>query len=119
MLALELENNNKISVACGDGSTGNVYYADIPTPNEWHHLVAISDWISKRLKLYVDGVKVIDGEITISNHASSDSIKIGGSGYNNIGEIKGLIGQVRIYNRALTDEEIKILYKEAKFKFID
>jgi len=111
--ALSVEfNGDKIEIGCGDGSSTNVYQASVPTTNEWHHVVGILDWDNKKLKLYIDTVLVASGDITLSSLNALDSIKIGGNKYSNNNYITGLVDQLRIFNRALTDEEVQILYKE-------
>ncbi|HJH28398.1 MAG TPA: LamG domain-containing protein, partial [Methanosarcinaceae archaeon] len=73
--------------------------------NKWYHLVGTYDGSS--IKLFVDGkLKVEDscsGNIVKNNHALVMGTASAEKGY----EYPGLIDEVRIYNRALTAEEIK------------
>ena len=64
----------------------------------WHHVAATYD--GSALVLYRDGVYV--------NQAGIDLINI--SGINLGGLFKGNMDDVRIYKRALTSEEINVLY---------
>ena len=79
----------------------------------WHHICVVFD--TKECLIYTDGVRVVSfgqnsgtidssdwflGVMIESNHLQTDSY------------FKGLIDQVRIFNRALTDEEVQILYNE-------
>jgi hypothetical protein len=74
----------------------------------WHHLVGIRDKL--KYSTYVDGVKVL--ETVYSNDATSGSpynMHIGRHGAWNV-FFDGSIDDVRIYNRALSDGEVKALY---------
>ncbi len=76
-----------------------------PLPeNQWTHLVATYDGLIQRL--YVNGVEVAKQSRKSLINASSGELRIGG---NSIwGEFfKGLIDEVRIYNRALTNTEVQ------------
>ncbi len=79
--------------------------ASLPSSKSWHHFAYTYDGSSNRL--YIDGVLV--GSSTISPQtASVTSLEIGrwiaGSKY-----FKGIIDEVRIYNRALGPEEIRTI----------
>lgn len=73
----------------------------------WHNVVGVQD--SNQAKLYVDGVleSTCNGWNTIT---STNELQI--SGYNNgSGEVwQGQIDEVRIYNYALTTEQVKEVY---------
>ena len=73
-------------------------------PNKWVHLAATYDGQNQRM--YVDGVLVSSKAQTGPILASTGRLSIGG---NSIwGEyFKGMIDEVRIYNRALTNAEIQ------------
>jgi len=76
-------------------------------PEHWHHVVAV--WNGSVLKLYVNNELV----------SSADFLSLNQQTYNiNIGRTQryvryfnGIIDEVRIYNRALSEEEIKWLYE--------
>ena len=73
--------------------------------NQWHHVVGVYDGL--RLFLYVDGK--LDGfkQASGSLMVSGSNVYIGGSASTSF---NGLIDNVRIYNRALSVEEIRTLY---------
>jgi hypothetical protein len=84
------------------------------TTNQWHFFVATFN--GELLKLYIDGQ--LEG---FSNYKgaigtpASFNFAIGGMGYNpSVYNMKGLIDEVRVYGRALTDSEIKALYDATK-----
>ena len=95
------------------GQTDTVYI----NPNyeiiegEWHNFVIVYDSVDKTLDFYVDGLLHTHG-------TNKDGGLVGSSSYNlRIGAygdahffFNGIIDEVRIYNRALSEEEIKSLY---------
>jgi hypothetical protein len=57
------------------------------------------------LRLYVNGVQVASGNVAGAIQQSSNPLWIGGNQYNE--DFIGLIDDVRVYNRALTQAEIQ------------
>lgn len=84
----------------GRGTTG-------PSPlrlNTWSHLAGTYDGVT--LKLYVNGVPVVEKAFSGSIQASTGALRIGGNGL--WGEyFQGRIDEIRIYNRALSQTEIQ------------
>lgn len=78
--------------------------------NQWHHLAGVYEYDNGKLKLYVDGVlqNTIDGSGT-NNNASG--VWIGNHSYFPDRDIDGAIDDVRLYDRALSAEEIDQLYQ--------
>ena len=81
--------------------------------NNWHHIIATYSKIAEEMKLYVDNVLKTGGAgagtfITIPNTAQDLRIGVGGSG----AYLTGSIDDVRIYNKALTPDEIAKIYNE-------
>ena len=87
------------------GRTHSTYLASLDTINDgnWHHLAGIRDQQAKKLRLYIDGDLVDELDDTTEDINSGQSIWIGDH-LNRYYE--GLIDEVRIYNKALTVEEI-------------
>jgi hypothetical protein len=69
----------------------------------WHHLAGVRDQQTKRLSLYIDGQLVVEDLDETENINSGQSIWIGDH-LNRYYD--GLIDEVRIYDKALTAEEI-------------
>ena len=94
---------------------GNGYYAgEITLTEGWHHLVGVYDpsLSSDNVKLYVDGKQIgetadFTGKISISDYPLYIGCVSGQY-------FSGIIDEVRIYNRALSPEEIKALYEATK-----
>lgn len=83
-----------------------------PIPlNEWTH-VAVT-WDKTEVKLYINGIK--DNTIPLSEmpgRQCSEIITIGRQ--ETFRQFVGQIGMFRLYNRALSDEELKMNYLEGK-----
>jgi hypothetical protein len=93
------------------GTNGAEYKADYvfsPEINKWYHVVAIS--LGNKLQLWVNGELKKEttwiGEAVDSNY----EVWVGGNSYTNSMYWNGLIDEVRIYNRALSPEEIRFHY---------
>ncbi|MDP6716860.1 MAG: hypothetical protein QF368_19835, partial [SAR202 cluster bacterium] len=97
--------------------------SDTAVDGEWHHWVGVYDGSSQ--KLYLDGALDISvvhtGPIIGTGDGNPDWLTIGkdyhpvsmGNSYAEEGRYNsGLIDEVRIYDRALTADEIKTLYDE-------
>ena len=79
----------------------------------WHHLVGTED--GTNLKLYVDGV-LVDTDATTSGDIFTSAYNVEIGRYNNstTNEYANQIAQPRIYNRALTAEEVERNYNAGK-----
>jgi len=77
----------------------------------WHHIVMTFD--GSKIKCYVDSVLKVDKSAPGSITKTDDSVFIGTTGTgssHSTNYFKGLIDEVRIYNRALTASEVKDHY---------
>lgn len=80
------------------------------TPGQWYHIVGRYDSATGRMSVFVNGV-----EYGVATHAAkpkiianNGSFYIGNRGTGNY--MKGMLDEVRVFNRALTDEEIASRY---------
>jgi hypothetical protein len=108
--------DNKVYFQMGNGAQWaavNVYTASnvVSQPNKWYHIAGTYD--GYEANIYVDGV--LEGTHTISTtiQPNDANILIGDNvdtpGYFN-GYINGLMDEVAVWNRALTDDEILLHY---------
>jgi len=78
---------------------------------DWTHICGIYE--DGRQTLYINGVRI--GSSDLGQEGTEDyNIYIGWTGNND--KLVGLIDQVRIFNRPLTEDEVKILYAEQSKK---
>ncbi len=85
----------------------------ILTSNQWHNVVAQRD-AGNKLKIYVDGLLIIETTDTITGSIGQDvrNVNIGRGGALGATEFfNGSIDNVIVYNRALSENEIAALYK--------
>jgi len=100
----------------GTGATAGGVGAEIADTN-WHHFVGTYDGTT--VKLYID--TVVRGDtpaLSGSIRTESSGLAIGAVGDSGGGPTPGLIDEVRIYNRALSAEEIRRLYNLTKPKIL-
>ena len=86
--------------------------ATVPAKNTWYHVVAVYNASAQTLDIFVNGVidnGTLSGIVPSSQRSNGAHLVIGKSP-NNFSRFKGLIDDVRIYNRALSPDEIKRLY---------
>ena len=97
----------------------NSYDQEFPLPSsndrtKWHHYLMTCD--GQNLCGYLDGSLVVSQQISTSSFGSSDyaPVSIGtNAGFSdNSADFEGYITAVRVYNRALSDDEIKLLSRE-------
>ncbi|MCL6592060.1 MAG: hypothetical protein K6U80_19190, partial [Firmicutes bacterium] len=85
----------------------------------YHHIVGIYDYANSKLKLYIDGVLV--DEISASGRIknSNNSFYIGDWNGASLWHFwKGLIDDIRIYNRPLSETEVQNLYHEGDWPIL-
>jgi len=92
-----------------DGAFRNVTGTRTNFPSGWYHLVGTFNGTEG--KVYVNGEDDTDTDNTLDQaiDSTNNDVLIGSYG-NETNWLNGTIGIVRIYNKALTGEEIKILY---------
>ncbi|CAK0748661.1 exported hypothetical protein [Gammaproteobacteria bacterium] len=100
-------------------SSGKIFFglSDEPTfidsaisTNKWYFIVGRYDYTTGYIALYINGNKYTDKQLSFCIWNTSQSLFIGkneSSQYFN-----GIIDDIRIYNRALSESEIQELYQE-------
>jgi hypothetical protein len=82
----------------------------------WHHVVGVFESATER-RLYVDGINVINGTTSFNFDTTTDSVYIGSGGFNQVSNFSGLIDEVGIWNRSLSTNEVKNLFKVSSDKY--
>ncbi len=97
-LTLTTSNNNNQSVSTASGSV---------VTGQWHHVAGVIDRGTGKMRIYLDGV-LATSDVSISTAAANSSANPLYIGANMEGypQFQGSIDDVRIWNRALTGEEI-------------
>jgi Concanavalin A-like lectin/glucanases superfamily/Secretion system C-terminal sorting domain len=95
-----------------DGSGATVAYStkDV-TDGAWHHLVGIINMTDKKMNVYLDGI--LDGTINVTKTpiSSTSPLQIGRFSESEPEYFEGDIDDIRIYNRAINNAEVKELYE--------
>ena len=113
---LYTDGNDKINLYIFWSGGGQTITGDTPITNDaWYHIAGTYD--SEYLKVYHQGV--LDCTPVAETHAvgvTTDPVRIGW-GYSDAYAWYGNIGEARIYNRALTPQEIQHNYLATKWRY--
>ncbi len=86
------------------------------TINKWHFVACIVDRSTQQMSVYVDGTKYTSGypdtSLVGNLNNGTNLVEIGQSQTVPSGYFTGIIDDVRVYNRALSANEIATLYNE-------
>ena len=96
--------------SAGDAaSTATANGTSVVNDNNWHNIVGVRSGL-KTAELYVDGVRQSTNTHTgsLTGVGTTRTFEIGRE--DTINYLTGLIDEVRVYNRALSPDEIKRLY---------
>jgi len=112
------QNNNSLEFACSglkvpSGSQyGNLYGERGVNDGKWHNIVGVYD--GSKMYLYVDGTVDTSQPASGRINTNDEPVYIGENSENTGRYWNGLIDDVRIYNYALSKDEIKTIYNEGK-----
>ena len=107
---LEIEKNGSggfFDVGNGTGE-GLANWSQVLSPNTWYHYVGTYD--GTNVYAYINGQQVGSGPLSGDMAISSYPVNIGRNPAYDGDYFKGLVDDVRIYNRALTPKEVLTLY---------
>ncbi|MHB2154192.1 LamG-like jellyroll fold domain-containing protein [Calditrichota bacterium GD2] len=91
-------------------SIGNISSPGKYNSNEWLHLVGTYD--GSQICIYINGFLVNSENITGTIAQNNYSLWIGQRKYNGLDDFKGIIDDIRIYNRSLNSNEVRNLFRE-------
>jgi hypothetical protein len=100
-------------ISCCDGVTRDHVEA-LATKNVWQNVSGAYDYSTRNLAIYVNGELKQKKTTSIVGIASNDLPLYVGSNHNQYRFWQGIVDEVRIYNRALSDSEIKALYETTR-----
>lgn len=90
-----------------------IYHAPAFELNQWYHFVSV--FAGQTLKLYVNGeLKMAQRELTSNpiDRCAGGNLRFGAQAEYDKNNFDGLMDEIRIYNRALTQAEINALYRQ-------
>jgi hypothetical protein len=85
--------------------------AEVPLPTGWHHLAGVIDGTAMTMGLYLDGSPVAGGPTLLvpKDMGTTTQNWLGRSQYPADNYFKGMMDNVGIYNRALSEGEVRYL----------
>jgi len=98
---------DSIHFGCNGPSGGNLDATTVVTTDTWRHVVLVYDGVNKYV--YIDGVEDARVASTGQINISSYNLHIGQNSQQGNRFLEGLVDEVRIYNRALTPDEVQII----------
>jgi uncharacterized delta-60 repeat protein len=113
-----MDNNLSFQIRNTSGSGGGKEWAAQSTENflddNWHHI--LGTYNSSNITLYVDGEIKASNSIAVSPiaYVSTDDFFFGRMGPNHGFTLNGIIDEIMVFDRALSEEEITALYNATK-----
>ncbi|WP_195987476.1 LamG-like jellyroll fold domain-containing protein [Clostridium sp. D53t1_180928_C8] len=87
----------------------NIYGNEDLTPQKWYNITLVSDYEANEVKFYVNGkFDSKHSNITFTN--SNDPLRIGDHKGTDSFALNGIVDEVMIFDKNLTDEEIQNIY---------
>ena len=108
---LSIENSSELAPKFYISNSGGVSFGTLEQ-NKWAHLIGTYDGVT--MKTYVNGSLVNSSALSTTVSDTSNPLLIGGRNSANPLYFTGLIDDVRIYNTALSAEEVQTLYNETQ-----
>jgi len=108
--------NGTVGALRTECSGGYIIGSTVLTDGQWHHVASVLEVVGQSdimdIKLYVDGVReVISGSQAIDVNTVSEGRKVWlGEGHHSR-LFPGIVDDIRIYEKALTQDEIKLLMR--------
>lgn len=99
-----------VAVSPTSSSLATRYSTTVRALNTWYHVAGVYNASARTLDIYVNGVLddgTLSGTVPASQVNTSVNVNIGRKGSGTGAYFNGLIDEVRVYNRALTQAEIQ------------
>jgi LruC domain-containing protein len=105
---LRMDQNGKISFAVYNPSWSSltIAWSQRIIDTDWHHVAATYD--GSVMKIYLDGAHMASNNTSGNLQSSNADLKIGSQTSSN--QFGGIIDEVLLYNTALTEPEIAVIY---------
>ena len=106
-LGIYIEYSNYINISIDGGGTGSNRYTHSLVANRWYHICATNNGTT--VKLYIDGEEVLSKSSNKSSYTTAAPyLYVGGTSYY---FLNGYMNDVRYYDNALSETEIKEIAK--------
>ncbi|MGV9599530.1 LamG-like jellyroll fold domain-containing protein [Streptosporangium sandarakinum] len=101
----------RVQADTSTAGAGTAYSKDPAKPGVWTHLVGVQDVVAKKMRLYVNGVEGVPGDMGAA-WASGNAFQIGRGLY--AGKFAdytpGIVDDVRVFDRVVTADEVHDLF---------
>lgn len=119
-LRIQPEAGGTFTLGIGGRSRDDDSFCNVPargvtiTPDTWHHLMGVIDFKNKTGSIYLDGELIYDGTGTFSNFKADAYSCLPGLGHlpDTVGTPGISIDTPVLYNRAVTEDEVKKLFSD-------
>jgi len=113
-------NTEELQFGSFDGYTHTTAAVSVST-GEWHHVAGLYDDADEDWRLYVDGT--LESEVSDATGALTSDVTWNAIGCHNkqgstVNFVSGTIDEPRIYDRALSQNEVKEIYRKTKPLYI-
>jgi len=107
-----------VSFGIDDNSTNLVVNGVDPIVGQWYHVVGVRDY-GNEIQIWINGVLYDSANDTVGDVTSTDDCVIGIQADDLASwDMDGQIDEIGIWNRALSNDEIKKLYNAKKARYI-
>jgi hypothetical protein len=108
--------SNALSIEYHNGTTFVSFSTDPGTLpyNTWVHIAVVRNLSNRTIRFYINGS--LSKTVSYSDNPATNSNQLGLGGHvgSAVQKFKGILDEIRIYNRALSDSEIKVLYEATR-----
>lgn len=110
---MHLMSDQRVQIGINEFNSPLTTANNVITLNSWNHIVAAVDG-SGAAVIYVNGLSVATGSLQALNTTATNPLLIGGDSWNSGNYFNGSIDEVRVYNRAISADEVRYLYNQKK-----
>lgn len=102
----------RVQADTSTAGAGTAYSKEPAKPGGWTHLVGVQDVVTKKLRLYVNGVEGVPGDMSSGAWAAGNAFQVGRGLYNGnfANYALGTVDDVRVFDRVVTADEVRDLY---------
>jgi len=115
-MGIQYKAGERLTFAIDDNSTKtelNITSPDQYFDGEWHQFVGMRDVSNDMLKVYIDGVKIMEAKDNTGDITEQAELVLGNCNYSFDTPFMGYMDELEIYKDAFSDEEVAYLYNRA------
>jgi len=110
-------NGGLLKVNFGYRSNNNIYSNGGLNLNQWHHIVGVKNASENKIEIYIDGeLDLLRVGADLAVNSTSSTLQMGYSA-TRMGYFTGRIADIKLYEKALTEAEIKQNFEAARKRY--